>query len=145
LDTETAVKYVTTTGQGKYHTPVAEWLHAIVYPLFADQFYDAQDYDQQFDRAELFLGILSADFSIEEAEASGSAWKRGSRWFGRSTHRAAHGRGDPVGNLKHEVATLGGNWPPLVEGSMFGGDLKRAEVSIAEYAAKVESIQRNRF
>lgn len=60
-DPATALSHFTQKRGGKYHTPVAEWLHAVLRPVFTDQIPDDDQYDIEFDRAEVMLGLLSQD------------------------------------------------------------------------------------
>lgn len=109
-DLATALKHFTSNAVGKYHTPVAEWLYEILRPIFSDQFHDDDEYAVEFDRAEVFLGLLSADCSIQRAKAGGDSWIEGPRWFGRSTWRAANGYSDPVVYFDGQLTTEGIMW-----------------------------------
>lgn len=130
--------------KGKYHTPAGEWLHAVLRPLFLDQWPDEDSYTAEFERTEVFVGVLAQDaVNVRIAASGGSGWG-GSRWFGRSTWRAAHGYGNPVEDLQHELATDGDSWPPL-RAELFGGDLNRARAAVDEYADRFAEISRHRF
>jgi len=103
---------------GKYHTPVADWLHAVLRPVFVDQLPDQDMYDTEFDRAEVMLGLLSQDSANQRYAAhSDSRWSARSHWFGRSTWRAAR-YGNPVTAFEHEFQSQGETWPPL-QGNLF--------------------------
>jgi hypothetical protein len=130
---------------GKYHTPVAEWLHAIQRPIFLDQWPDDDAYAAEFDRAEVVLGVLAQDaVNVRIAAATdGRNWGR-SRWFGRSTWRSMHSYGNPVEDLQHELATEGAMWGPL-RGGLFGGDLDRAKAAVDEYAESFARMASQRF
>lgn len=129
---------------GKYHTPAGEWLHAVLRPLFLDQWPDEDSYAAEFERTEVFLGVLAQDaVNVRLAASGGQGWGR-SRWFGRSTWRAAHGYGNPVEDLQHELATDGMLWPPL-RAELFGGDLDRAKAAVEKYAVTFAEISRQRF
>ncbi|MGH8895249.1 MAG: toll/interleukin-1 receptor domain-containing protein, partial [Actinomycetes bacterium] len=119
---------------GKYHTPAGEWLHAVLRPLFLDQWPDEDSYAAEFERNEVFLGVLAQDaVNVRIAASGGQGWGR-PRWFGRSTWRAAHGYGNPVDDVQHELATDGTSWPPL-RAELFGGDLDRAKAAAEKYAS----------
>jgi len=130
---------------GKYHTPVAEWLYTVLRPIFTDQWPDDDAYAAEFDRAEVVLGVLAQDaVNVRIAAATvGRGWGR-SRWFGRSTWRAAHWHGNPVEDLQHELATEGALWGPL-RSQLFGGDLSRAKAAVERYAETFAEISRQRF
>lgn len=128
-----ALEAFTQKGQGKPHTPVAEWLHRILRPLFLDQLPDQDAYDSEFDRAEVMLGLLSTD-AIDvriAASAEGHRWGS-SRWFGRSMWRSVHSYGNPVSDFVHELSTQGAIWGPL-RASLFGGDEDRARAALEKY------------
>lgn len=128
----------------KYYTPVAEWLFAVLRPLFADQLPDDDEYAAQFDRAEVVLGVLAQDaVNIRIANLpEGKGWGR-SQWFGRSTWRAAH-NGNPVEDLSHELATEGEHWGPL-RAELFRGSRAAARTALESYGEDFTRIARNRF
>ncbi len=129
----------------KFYTPVAEWLFVVLRPLFVDQMPDDDAYAAEFDRAEVVLGVLAQDaVNIRiAAMTQGKGWGR-SRWFGRSTWRAAHYHGNPVEDLQHELATEGALWGPL-RAELFGGVLDRAQAAVDKYAESFAEIARHRF
>lgn len=129
----------------RYHTPVGEWLHAVLRPIFLDQWPDDDSYAAEFDRAEVVLGVLAQDaVNLRLAAAEdGRGWGR-SRWFGRSTWRAAHYHGNPVEDLQHELATEGMIWGPL-RVQLFAGDLDRAKAAVDKYAETFAKIAGERF
>lgn len=130
---------------GKYYTPVAEWMHAVLRPIFRDQWPDDDAYGAEFDRAEVVLGVLAQDAVNVRIAAStdGRGWGR-SRWFGRSTWRAAHSHGNPIDDLQHELATEGALWGPLRR-ELFGGDVDRAKAALAKYAETFADISQQRM
>jgi hypothetical protein len=131
---------------GKYKTPVAEWLHHILRPIFADQWPDELTYSAEFDRAEVFLGILVQDATNVRttASAGGPSWVR-SHWHGRSAWRVAHSHANPLDDFIHEFATQGRLWGPLQAG-LFGGDEDRARAALEAYgAAFKEAVHRRMF
>jgi hypothetical protein len=130
---------------GKYHTPVAEWLYAALRPIFLDQLPDEDAYTAEFERTEAMLGVLAQDaINVRIAAVpDGRGWGR-SRWFGRSTWRAANYHGNPVEDLQHELATEGALWGPL-RGELFGGDPDRATAALDKYAETFAEIARQRM
>lgn len=129
----------------KFHTPAAEWLHAMLRPVFEDQLPDDDAYDAEFDRAEVMLGVLAQDAvnvriaAVPNGRGSGSSY-----WFGRSTWRSVHSYGNPVEDMQHELATQGVKWGPL-RGELFGSDLDRAKVAVDKYAEGFSEVARRRF
>lgn len=131
---------------GNYHTPVAEWVHHVLRPIFADQWPDDDAYDSEFERAEAVLGVLAQD--VINVRLAATPERRGSgrsRWYGRSTWRSAHGHGNPVADLMHEFQTQGPQWGPL-EGGLFGRDNDRARVALEKYQESFnELVSRRSF
>lgn len=130
-------------GQGKYHTPVADWLHHLLRPAFDEQFPDDETYDHAFDRAEVILGIISQDQAHERADSE-RPWPTRSQWFGRSTWRFRRSHLNPVDDLTHELASQGNMWGPLT-GELFGGDTNRASRAIAEYGQTFTDFANDRW
>jgi len=129
---------------GKFHTPVAEWVYAALRPIFQDQWADDDAYAMEFDRAEVVMGVLAQDLvNVRLASLpEGQGWGH-SRWFGRSTWRAANGLGNAVDDVRNELATEGSKWGPL-RGELFGGDLDRAKAAAEDYAGLFERLVRER-
>jgi hypothetical protein len=144
-DPEDALRDFTERRQGKYHAPVAEWLHHILRPLFTDQWPDHDGYDAEFDRTEVTLGVLAQDIVNVRAAAdtTGRYWGR-SHWFGRSTYRSNHNYGNPVEDMTHELATHGSLWEPL-RANLFGGDPARAQEALEKYGETFAQIARQRW
>jgi hypothetical protein len=139
-DLDDSLKDFTERRQGKFHTPIAEWLHHVMRPIFTDQLPDEDLYTAEFDRAEIVLGVLAQDVVNVRATASpdGKYWGR-SRWFGRSMWRAGRGYGSPVADLAHEFNTQGLQWGPLKSG-LFGGDEARARDALDKFQSEFDSI-----
>ncbi|WNV83498.1 toll/interleukin-1 receptor domain-containing protein [Umezawaea sp. Da 62-37] len=125
---------------GKYKTPVADWLHAVLRSHFADQFADDSDYDDAFDRTEVALGVLSQDLDNVRAASLGNTRSGRSYWFGRSTWRANYGTG-AAGVMAAEIEVGGLLWPPLSAG-LFGGQLDRATVAAKNYVEQFGQMRR---
>lgn len=143
-DVVDSMKDFTERRNGKYHTPVAEWLHHVLRPIFSDQWPDDEAYDSEFERAEAVLGVLAQDvINVRLAAApEGRGWGR-SRWYGRSTWRSSHGHGNAVADLVHEFETQGSQWGPL-EGGLFGRDEERARAALEKYQANFNELVSHR-
>lgn len=140
-----SMKEFTERRRGNYHTPAAEWLHHVLRPIFSDQWPDEDAYNAEFERAEAILGVLAQD-AINVRLAATAPERRGwsrSRWYGRFTWRSAHGHGDPVAELEHELTTQGPQWGPLRAG-LFGGDEERARAALEQYRAYLNEFVRHR-
>jgi hypothetical protein len=130
---------------GGYYTPVADWLHAALRPVFADQFHDESIYSDEFDRAEVVLGLLSQDSAnVRARAASDRAWTRRVKWFGRSTWRAANGHSDALGDISAELEAQGESWGPLAAG-LFGHDVGRAVTAVADYSEQFNRLRDSRL
>lgn len=143
-DLDEALKDFTENRVGKYHTPVAEWLHAVLRPIFSDQWPDDDAYSAEFDRAEAVLGVLAQDVANVRAAANPQrpSWSR-SHWYGRSTWRS-HSHGNAVADLVHELETQGAQWGPLTSG-LFGGDKDRARAALEAYQTSFDKIASQQF
>ena len=139
-DLETAWSMFREGKVGRYHTPVAEWLHAILRPVFEKQFPDDESYDTEFDTAEAMLGVVAEDLAL--MQSTHYPERRvvfRNRWFGRSTWRSAHNHGHSVKNLRQEMNAQGAAWAPLAFG-LFGGMLVRATQASSSYAEKFDEL-----
>ncbi|MEU1995053.1 toll/interleukin-1 receptor domain-containing protein [Nocardia gamkensis] len=115
-----------------YRTPIAEWLLATLRSTFNDQFRDERTYEAEFDRAEVFLGIVSQDLAnVAAGQDPARAWLRRSLWFGRVMWRF-RSHHNPVDEFSTELTNLGSNWPPL-RANLFDSDSDRAGQAISEY------------
>lgn len=146
VDPHTALSDFEQGTVGKYHTPVAEWLHAALRTVFSDQMPDQEMYDAEFDRAEVMLGLLSQDAAQQRQLLLNpeSPWRARSRWYGRSTWRSQHSHGNPVVDFDREMQSQGELWPPLQQ-NLFGGDKSRARDALDAYAQDFNQLARNRF
>ncbi|WP_156726052.1 toll/interleukin-1 receptor domain-containing protein [Streptomyces apocyni] len=139
-----SLKDFTERRNGKYHTPVAEWLHHVLRPIFSDQWSDDDAYSSEFDRAEVVLGVLAQDVVNVRAAANPQkpSWRH-SRWYGRSTWRS-ESHGNPIADLAHEFDTQGAQWGPLASG-LFGGNEDRARAALEAYQTSFYKIAGQQF
>lgn len=128
---------------GKYYTPIAEWLHHILRPMFDEQYPDNATYTTDFDLAEVMMGIVSQDQALQLAgdDPQRRAWAR-SQWFGRSASRGrrAYRATSPVVEVAQQKLADGTAWPPLQSG-LFGGDSERADTAIHAYSEAFTKAQ----
>jgi hypothetical protein len=144
-DASTALGVFTQKQVGTYRTPVAEWMHAVLRPHFADQYADDAAYDEAFDRTEVMLGLISLDVdSVRAAARPDRTWEGRSVWFGRSTWRAGGFGPGAVGAVAAELEARGSSWPPLTAG-LFDRDLDRATAAVKGYAEQFQAMARSRW
>lgn len=143
-DLSDSLKDFTERNNGRYHTPIAEWLHHLLRPVFSDQLPDDDTYSAEFDRAEAVLGVLAQDVTNVRAAAhpEGRSWSR-THWYGRSTWRSNH-HGNPVADLVYEFETQGAQWGPL-KGGLFGGDEERARSALDAYQTSFNRVAGRQF
>jgi hypothetical protein len=144
-DSSAALAAFSTREVGKYYTPVSEWMHAVLRPLFEEQFLDDLTYNSAFDRTEVFLGLLSQDLTaIRASKDQNYRFITRSKWLGRSTWRAANEVGNAVEEIIEEKRLAGPTWAPLQAG-LFGGDEERADTAIELYTESFQWAMTNRF
>lgn len=122
--------------------PTADWMCAMLRPVFAGQFADNDSYEKAFDRAEIMLGLVTTDSISRFAEQNPDlSWLSGTHWFGRSAWRYKHSRTNPVHEYAQQLDTTGTNFGPLKAG-LFGGQKGRAEAAMTSYAEQLAKISR---
>jgi hypothetical protein len=131
-------------GEGmNYRTPIPDWLHRILKPMFREQFPDEEEYDEAFDATEIILGIVDDDLANERFKGQPtSPLHSRTGWFGRAGWRWRHHRDNPVQALADELAADGLSWPPLKAG-LFGGSVERATAAIEVYQRDFDEYRRN--
>ncbi len=127
----------------EFYTPVSEWLYKILRPSFQDLYPDDDHYSDQFDQAEIMLGVISQDLAIQEGIARGRTWRSRSRWFGRSTWRANH-HSNALELITRQLAAQQSEWPPLRAG-LFGRDPARADAAVVAYTETFSEISRTHW
>ncbi|OAZ41469.1 hypothetical protein A9Z40_01980 [Microbacterium arborescens] len=141
-DAATVLAAYSSNEASRYYTPVEEWLHHVLKPLFEDQFVADVDYDAAYSATEILFGLLSQDAAIQQRENGG--WRSGSHWFGRSTWQARYGRRDPVADVTEGLEEKQTGWAPLKAG-LFGGRYERATEAAAQYREVFEKVAGSRF
>ncbi|WP_411734395.1 toll/interleukin-1 receptor domain-containing protein [Paeniglutamicibacter sp.] len=130
---------------GNLYTPVADWLHAVLAPVFDDQFTDREEYDREYLKAEVMLGVTSQDVVLQNARKLGhdTTYAR-SHWFGRSTWASRYARQSPVTLLEADIKIEGASWPPI-RGGLFGSNELRALQAVKAYNEDFVEISKNRL
>lgn len=108
-----------------------------------EQLPDDGSYEEQFDRTEMTLGLISQDLADVAAPDTGGR-SRGARWSGRATWRVANRRSDPLGNIRAQLDSDGDRWAPLTTG-LFGGRLERARATLEDYSISFDELVSRRF
>ena len=131
----------------KYHTPVPDWLHRILRPMFDEQFPDDEEYDAAFDSTEVILGIVDDDLGNERFKDQETRPLRSkTMWFGRAGWRSRRHRDNPVQAVADDLAANGALWPPLKAANLPGGSTERATAAIAQYQEDFEQYRsKSRF
>lgn len=121
-------------GRGGLLTPTADWLHAVLRPIFEEQFVDEDSYDRAFDRTEIMLGMVSQHVAGQRAARHPDhAWRNHSSWFGRSTWRSRHHLSSALPDVAAELDAEQDAWAPLRVG-LFNGSRDDAEAALTAYA-----------
>ncbi len=144
LDTGTALAKAR---EFNYHTPIADWLHIILRPLFAHQYLDDDTYDVAFDAAEVMLGVVSQHSANQRyaGNPDRASWLRPEgNWFGRVTHRSRRGLSRALEDLEDEFAAKQADWAPLKAG-LFSGNLEAADEAIRGYRAIFDEVSRHQL
>lgn len=129
----------------RLHTPVPDWLHHVLWPHFEDLYPRKDAYDNDFDQAEVMLGLISQDQELREAARGETAgFGPHSHWFGRSMWHSRYLRGNGVLEvIEHALSDEGQAWPPLRAG-LFGGDQSRARAALEAYSLTFRELANNR-
>ncbi|MCB8913933.1 hypothetical protein M1M07_28795 [Rhodococcus sp. HM1] len=104
--------------------------------MFDEQFPDDATYLNDFERAEVMIGIVSQDQALQLAgdDPHLQAWAAHSGWFGRSTWRSHRGHAaNPVVEIAKQKLADGAAWE-LLKSGLFGGDSERADKAISAYS-----------
>jgi hypothetical protein len=118
-------------GLERRHTPMSDHLVEVLRPWFADALVDDRLYEREFDRYEVFAGLVYLDLESPEP--------RGWTPVGRYAWRGRDGGGVDE-EVLNEAALAGLDWPPLMAG-LFRGSVERlAEVTKA-YATHLASVR----
>jgi TIR domain len=125
---------------GRFHQPIADWLFALLRPVFDEQFTDDDAFENAFDYAEAALGVVNEDLgNMRNTGETGRPLRFRNMWFGRSTWRFAHRHCDPVADIAEDHAERGSAWRPLRAG-LFGGSTDRAKVAIEQYRENFDEL-----
>lgn len=144
-DAEELIGEVLSKKISQLYVPASEWIYEVLKPMFLEQLSDDEMYDDEFDRAEIFLSLLAQDAANVRADNPQveRVWVR-SQWVGRTSWRAAHNRGNPLGEFASDIEGQGDRWKPLQAG-LFGGQLHRAGEAVEKFMPDFNRMSQNRF
>jgi hypothetical protein len=123
---------------GKRRTPMSDFLHDRLRPLFRDLVPDDEEYSRLFDRLEVFLSLLADD---QRAQFEGKFVYINGPIYGRYTWRRDFGRATPNDAIASELEAERDAWPPLRAG-LFGGSVERATNSLAQFRESLAEVMR---
>jgi hypothetical protein len=125
-------------------TPEFDWIFSILQPLFADQFPERQSWESEYERAEIFIGILAEDAYLMRPTNESGRRNRIGYWFGRAAQDVFRMDNSPVAPWAYELDRDAASWGPLQAG-LFGGDLDRARAAVEGYAEQFSKTASQRW
>jgi hypothetical protein len=111
--------FKTLPGHDRYYVPGSEYLYKLLQPDLDDLLFLGNDYERYFDRLEIFLALVYADFKYElEDTVCGPlgrfAWK----------YRKRRREGNTFIEILEEAERQKDDWPPL-KANLFSGSYER--------------------
>lgn len=126
------------------YAPEFNWMLRILAPLFADQFPDGSVWENEFEKAEVFVGILAEDIYLTRPVSENAVRSRIGYWFGRTASDMYRMDNSPVATWAFELERDGSSWGPLKAG-LFGGDLDRANRAFESYTEQFNKAASQRW
>jgi len=102
----------------KYYVPGSEYLYKLLQPDLDDLFFLGNDYEQYFDRLEIFLALAYADFKYKP---EGRMWGPLGRFAWKYRKRR---RENTFIEILEEAERQKGDWPPI-KANLFSGSYER--------------------
>lgn len=122
-------------GHEKQYVPRSEYLFTLLQPMLDDLLFLGRDYEQNFDRFEVMLGLVYADLdSLEHTRPSG-IWGP----IGRFGWKFRREDANPFKDVIDEANRQKESWPPLKAG-LFGGDYTRFEGIATEFTKRLSRL-----
>lgn len=119
-------------GHDQHYVPRSEYLFKLLQPGLDDLLFLGRDYEQMFDRFEVFLALVHAELEYNlENRVWGPLGRFG--WKYKSRERS----GDVYSEIVREANTLKDEWPPLKAG-LFSGSIDR----FLEVSSKFEELMK---
>jgi uncharacterized caspase-like protein len=107
-------------GHERHYVPRSEYLFKLLQPGLDDLLFLGRDYEQVFDRFEVFLALVYADLAYNNPDDR--VWGPLGR-FGWK-YRSRGGAGNVYSEILKEANTFKSEWPPLKAG-LFSGSIER--------------------
>ncbi len=112
-------------GHGRNYFPRSEYLFKYLQPMIDDVLFLGRDYEQMFDKFEIFLALVCADLSEQQF---GHFWGPP----GRFKNKYRNGLTDPLAKFAEEAKEKRADWGPLKHG-FFDGSYERFEKIVQDY------------
>ena len=134
LLTDSHDAFKTLPGHERHYVPRSEYLFSLLQPALDDILFLGRDYEQMFDRFEVFLALICADKLKSEMGETWSSFGRFAYKF-RSRFATSH----PYGQIVQEAETMKADWPPIRAG-LFGGSIERFKELATEYGERIKKL-----
>jgi len=123
--------FKTLPGHERNYTPRSEYLFKLFQPRLDDLLYLGNDYEEAFDKFEVFLALVYADLVNEKQQ---NIWGPIGRFGWKK--RGWSGSSSPYQNILDEASKLKDAWPPIAAG-FFGGSYARFENVASEFSGLI--------
>ena len=112
-------------GHEKNYVPRSEYLFKYLQPMIDDVLFLGRDYEQMFDKFEVFLALVCADLTEQQYN---NFWGPP----GRFKNKYRNSLSDPLTQIVEEAKEKKADWEPLKHG-FFGGSYEKFEIIVQEY------------
>ena len=124
-------------GHERQHTPMSEYLLALIQPHLDNLFFLGKSYEYSFDYFEILRSLIILDTKL--LQDPDWAWCPIGR-FGWKFKSFSFSENSILSKFKNEMLTEKTNWPPLQAG-LFGGEYNRAENAINYLETKLKETR----
>jgi len=111
--------FKTLPGHERYYVPGSEYLYKLLQPDLDDLLFLGNDYERYFDRLEILLALVYADF---EYKPEGRVWGPLGRFAWK--YRKRRREGNTFIEILEEAERQKDDWPPL-KANLFSGSYER--------------------
>lgn len=122
---ETHNAFKSLPGHEKNYVPRSEYLFKHFQPIIDDVLFLGRDYEQIFDKFEVFFALVCADLAQKQFD---NFWGPP----GRFKYKYRNSLSSPLTQVAEEAKNKGADWEPLKHG-FFSGSYERFEKIIEEY------------
>ena len=123
-------------GHERQHTPMSEYLLALIQPYLDNLFFLGKNYEYSFDYFEIIRSLVILDSKL--LNDPDWAWCPIGRFGWKFKSFNSNGN-SILSKVKNEILTEKNNWLPLQTG-LFGGDYNRAENAINHLESRLREI-----